>query len=421
MMKAALIFACVLAFALSVVRADSDVVVLTEANFHELTGLGSWLTEFYAPWCGHCKHLAPTWEKLASEVKGEFHVGKVDCTVEKNICSQFGVRGYPTIKFLQGGRAYDYSGARSIEAFASFARDGFRSAQNKEIAGATQTAKQEVKEEASEVKKEAPKHHEGDVVVLTDSDFYSQVKEGVWMVKFYAPWCGHCKSLAPTWDALATKTDGKFKVAKIDCTTNRGVCEDFNIPGYPTLKLIKDGNVYAYSGSRSEAAFLAFVNGGYSNAERSDLPKKAEQAEAPKQEAKKDAEPAAKPAKEVIVLTDKDFDEKVSTGNWLVEFYAPWCGHCKHLAPVWAELATKVGDDINVAKVDCTVEKQLMSRFGIRGFPTIKYIRDEKVYEYRGPRDLNAFISFANTGYTTNPSTPFTRQDGAATKDKDEL
>jgi len=368
---------------------ESDVVTLTESNFDEKTAQGAWLTEFFAPWCGHCKHLAPIWEKLSTELKGEINVGSVDCTVQKGLCAKFGIKGFPTIKYLRDGKIHDYSGARTSEAFTTFAREGYKAVEAKELPRSQPEKREEVKEQ-QEVKAEA---QSSQVIVLSDKDFYARIKEGIWFVKFYAPWCGHCKHMAPAWDSLSAKTEGKFSVAKVDCTVHRGVCGDFGVRGYPTLKLLKDGKAYAYSGARDEPAFLAFANGGYTSAEAADIPKKEE--EAPK-------------VQEVIVLTDANFDEKIVAGEWLVEFYAPWCGHCKHLAPIWSELATKA--TVNVAKVDCTVEKELMSRFGIKGFPTIKFIKDGKVYDYKGARGVDDFITFSKTGYEGANVNPFPRK-----------
>jgi len=81
-----------------------------------------------------------------------------------------------------------------------------------------------------------------DVVVVTDKNWKAEVVEsGIpVLVKFYAPWCGHCKSLAPTWEKAATNLKGLVKVVKVDCTTEQALCGRFDVKGYPTLKLFKD-------------------------------------------------------------------------------------------------------------------------------------------------------------------------------------
>jgi len=100
---------------------DSDVVQLTEDTWSK-TDKGYWLVEFYAPWCGHCKKLAPVYERVATHYRGgEVSVGKVDGTEEAILQSRFDVKGYPTILLLHNGRRVaDFSGKRTFEGITSF-------------------------------------------------------------------------------------------------------------------------------------------------------------------------------------------------------------------------------------------------------------------------------------------------------------
>lgn len=109
---------------------EKDVIVLTDKSFDDnvFGDEHAWFVEFYAPWCGHCKSLAPEWAELATNLKGEVKVAKVDATENKNAGERFGVRGYPTIKFFPAGKkdessAIDYEGARNAAAMAEWARE----------------------------------------------------------------------------------------------------------------------------------------------------------------------------------------------------------------------------------------------------------------------------------------------------------
>ena len=109
----------------------------------------------------------------------------------------------------------------------------------------------------------------------------------------------------------------------------------------------------------------------------------------------------ANAASSVLDLIPDNFDSIVLKSNKpaLVEFFAPWCGHCKNLAPVYEELATNLDfakDKVSIAKVDADAEKELGKRFGVQGFPTLKWFdgKSDIPVDYTGARDLDSLTDF---------------------------
>nr|1X5D_A Chain A, Protein disulfide-isomerase A6 [Homo sapiens] len=116
---------------------------------------------------------------------------------------------------------------------------------------------------------------------------------------------------------------------------------------------------------------------------------------------------------DVIELTDDSFDKNVldSEDVWMVEFYAPWCGHCKNLEPEWAAAASEVKEQtkgkVKLAAVDATVNQVLASRYGIRGFPTIKiFQKGESPVDYDGGRTRSDIVSRALDLFSDNAPPP---------------
>ncbi|KAI5807015.1 disulfide isomerase-like protein [Geopyxis carbonaria] len=244
------VFGAFLSIASLAVATASNVITLTPKNFDDVimkSGKPA-LVEFFAPWCGHCKKLAPVWEELADSYAGRkdhITIAKVDCDEHKSIGKRFGIQGFPTLKYFdgKGSDPIPYESGRDTESFQKFIA---------EQAGVK-----------AKVKKALPSN----VVVLTDSNFASVVNgaKNV-LVEFYAPWCGHCKSLAPIYETLARNfaSEEDLIIAKFDADAANGkeTAMKMGITGFPTLKWFPKGSTEptAYEGARNEAAFVKFLN-----------------------------------------------------------------------------------------------------------------------------------------------------------------
>ncbi|KAG6704078.1 hypothetical protein I3842_07G118200 [Carya illinoinensis] len=241
-----LVFGTLALLAVSALADDDVVVVLTEENFDKEVGQDSGaLVEFYAPWCGHCKKLAPEYERLGTSFKKAKSVliAKVDCDDQKNLCSKYGVTGYPTIKWFPKGslEPKKYEGPRTAEALTEFVNT--EGGANVKVASVP-----------------------SDVVVLTTDNFGEVVLDETKdvLVEFYAPWCGHCKNLAPTYEKVATafKYEDDVVIANLDADKYTNLAEKYDVSGFPTLKFFPKGNKAGeeYDGGQDLADFVTFIN-----------------------------------------------------------------------------------------------------------------------------------------------------------------
>jgi protein disulfide-isomerase-like protein len=110
-------------------------------------------------------------------------------------------------------------------------------------------------------------------------------------------------------------------------------------------------------------------------------------------------------ATDIVTLDANNFESLTqaatgaTTGDWLVKFYAPWCGHCKSMQPAYEEVATALLNEVNVAEVDVTQSRSLGTRFDIKGFPTMLFLSKGQVYKFSGARTKDKLIEFVRGGY----------------------
>jgi len=470
-MKLTILFLSCLLLAFSLADEEIDeeeVLVLTASNFESSIKENKHiLVEFYAPWCGHCKALAPEYAKAANQLKeegSEIRLAKVDGTVETKLAEQFAVKGYPTIKFFRDGKPVEYGGGRDSASIVQWVKK--KSGPAAKVLKNADEAK-ELQESADVVvigffkKQDSDKAKvfaevafilddipfgitsdealfkeykiKGDgILLLKKFDDGQAAYDGEYDVKALKSWMhtnslplvteftqetagklfgGDIKShnllfaskssdayekLHDSFKEVAKKFKGKllFISINVDIEDNLRILEYFGLKkeDVPTIRIIKltDEDMKKY-----KPEFKEITKDGLEKFTQDYLDTKL------KPHLLSEDIPDDWDKSPVKYLVSKNFEDviKKSKKNVLVEFYAPWCGHCKQLAPIWDKLGEKYKDrdDLIVAKMDSTANE--LADVKVQSFPTIKYfLADGKVIDYGGERTLEAFSKFIESG-----------------------
>lgn len=420
-------FAVVLIGAIARVFAEEAVLTLTTKEFdNHLKENKQSLVEFYAPWCGHCKKLAPEFEKAAVELKGKVALGKVDATEEKDLASRYNVKGFPTLVWFEDGKEAEYDGGRTSDTIIEWVKSMTGAAvtevsqalePNGErpnvvlyadslLPGFEAAAKTNRRKaswyfiKSSGASKVVLSHKGEDPLELAggsdtaaiqnflndnalplfgklDGDTFDKYMEAgkglIWSL--FPPEDGGVESIEkmnrPMLSEVAKKVKGRYFVTYTDTDKFKEALENMlSVTEYPAIAVQKkagDKKKYVWTGEMSASAISQFI----------------EDVDAGKVEPKLKSEPPpASNDEPVRVIVGQSIQSEVFTPDKdvMLEIYAPWCGHCKKLDPEYTKLAKKIKkeeltDLLLIAKIDGTANDSPVDSIEWSGFPTIYFVK----------------------------------------------
>lgn len=442
-----------------------DVLDLTDANFDgELEDIETALVMFYAPWCGHCKRLKPEFQKAASGLKANdppVALVQVDCTAGgEATCGRFQVSGYPTVKIFRNGElSSDYSGPREAAGIVKFMKA--------QVGAASKACKTEDELTALLAKPEvvivnydtsndatfqkvantlretvAFGHTDGDKGLVLHRPKHLQSKfepsevkyEGTmdkdaittWIKENYHGLVGHrtidnAKEFKEPLATIYFDIDYVKNVKGTNYWRNRvmKVAQKFpelNFAISDKSDFQNEATEFGLDVNMADKPLVAIksAKGKFVMKEIFDMPNFEKFLTAFSQnllEAFLKSEPVPAEQGAVKVAVAKNFDELVvqNTKDVLVEFYAPWCGHCKKLTPIFDELGEKMetlGENVEIVKMDATAN-DVPSGYDVRGFPTLFWVPSttKKPEPYNGGREIADFVKFIDENKTSKPKT----------------
>ncbi|BGP19804.1 hypothetical protein JCM10213_003113 [Rhodosporidiobolus nylandii] len=464
--------AALLLSALAGLAAASDVADLTAKTFPDFAANDLSLIEFFAPWCGHCKALAPHYEEAATILKKDnIPIAKVDCTVETELCSSQGVNGYPTLKVFRKGVAGEYSGTRKTDGIVSYMKkqalpavsdvtaenhDSFRQADKVVLIAYVDESDPSTKQTfsdfanlyrddylfgittdaaaiaAANVKTPAvvlyktfdegrndlegkitddslfvfAKEHSVPLLdEISPDNFAMYAEAGIPLAYIFVEASNPKREeIVKAIEPVAREHKGKINFVWIDAGKFADHAKSLNLqePKWPAFAIQNIQEMTKYPLEQSQAVDAKTVGKFVADFAAGKI-----------QPSIKSQKVPAVQDEPVYVLVADEFEKVVKEDkDLLVEFYAPWCGHCKKLKPTWDTLGERfsnVKSKLTIAKFDAT-ENDIPSSAGFRvsGFPTIKFkaAGSNEWISYEGDRSLDSFVEFLEGNATNDIATP---------------
>uniref|UniRef100_K3Y6Y4 Thioredoxin domain-containing protein n=1 Tax=Setaria italica TaxID=4555 RepID=K3Y6Y4_SETIT len=417
-----------LAEAEAAVELREAVLTLDAGNFSDVVAKHPFIVvEFYAPWCGHCKQLAPEYEKAAAVLRKHdppVVLAKVDAYEERNkeVKDKYQVHAYPTIKIIENGgnNVRGYSGPRDADGIVEYLKKQvgpasieLRSAEEAvhaigdkgvvlvgifpKFAGVDY---ENFMAMAEKKRSDYDFFHTSDASILPRGD---QAVKGP-VVRLFKPFD---ELFVDSQDFDKDALDKFIEVSGFptvvtfddDPTNHKFLERYYSTPSAKAMLFLNfsDDRIEAFKSQIQEAAKLfsanniSFLIGDVETAERAfqygNLTPYVKSEPIPKEN--------DQPVK--VVVADSIDDIVFNSGkNVLIEFYAPWCGHCRKLAPILEEVAVSLQDDedVVIAKMDGTAN-DIPTDFAVEGYPTMYfYSTTGDLYSYNGGRTAEDIISF---------------------------
>lgn len=296
---------------------------------------------FWASWCGHCMHFKPVFNEFKQKLESDksINIKEIDCTDENEdnleLMQKFKISGFPSIVIEENTNFELYKGKRTAADLLNY------------------------------IKSEKPSTIiENPYPIITPQALMKSLEplieksnsEKIKVYNFNTSWCGYSVKFQPIWNTFCDSVKDNDTVQtydiKCDDENNKNLCNKFNVPGYPSVIIVRNNELIPYIGPRTVNGLNEMVNNIMVN------------------------------------NTHKKNKERI-----IYNFNTSWCGYSRKFQPVWNTFVNsiKASDNIKAIDVKCDNDenKLLCEKYDIPGFPSIIIVNDSDYELYEGSRTVD--------------------------------